>query len=135
MRRRLVVVEVALEVDVDDRVPLLLGHLPDDAVPGDAGVADQNVEAAERLEHPRHHGLGVGVARHVGLDRQTLATQLLDLGHDRLGLVVVASVVDRHVGALARQLERDRPADAEAAAGDDGALSFESQLHLRPPHP
>ena len=39
----LVVVEIALEVDPDDRIPLLLGHLPDHAVPGNPGVADEDV--------------------------------------------------------------------------------------------
>ncbi len=42
--------EVALQVDVDDRVPLLLGHVDQHPVPQDAGVVDQHVEVAEGLD-------------------------------------------------------------------------------------
>ena len=42
--------EVALQVDVDDRVPLLLGHVDEHPVAQDAGVVDQDVEVAEGLD-------------------------------------------------------------------------------------
>ncbi len=40
----------ALQVDLDDRVPLGLAHVGEHAVTEDAGVVDQHVEAAERVD-------------------------------------------------------------------------------------
>ena len=49
-------VERAGQVDLDDPVPVLDGHLADGLVQGDAGVVDQDVEAAvgveDLLDHP-----------------------------------------------------------------------------------
>ena len=42
--------EGALEVDLDDGVPLLLGHVGQHPVPQDAGVVDHDVEVAEALD-------------------------------------------------------------------------------------
>ena len=42
--------ERALEVDGDDGVPLLLGHVGEHAVAQDAGVVDDDVEVAERVD-------------------------------------------------------------------------------------
>ena len=59
---------MTLEVDGDDGVPLLLGHVDQHAVAQDPGVVDQHVEVAERLhggvDHPLAalpDGDGVGV--------------------------------------------------------------------------
>ncbi len=42
--------EGALEVDLDDGVPLRLGHVREHAVAEDAGVVDEDVEAAEGVD-------------------------------------------------------------------------------------
>ena len=42
-----------------------------------------------------------------------------------VGRVLVLVVVDRHRGALAGELQRDRAADAAVAAGDDRDLVLE----------
>ena len=42
--------EGAAEVDVDDGVEVLVGHLQQALVPQDAGVGDQDVEPAERID-------------------------------------------------------------------------------------
>ena len=42
--------EVALEVDGEDLVPLLLAHVEDHAVAQDAGVVDEDVDAAELVD-------------------------------------------------------------------------------------
>jgi hypothetical protein len=41
---------VALEVDVDDRVPLGLVHVEAHLVAQDAGVVDEHVEPSERVD-------------------------------------------------------------------------------------
>ena len=48
---------MALEVDGDDGVPLLLGHVDQHPVAQDAGVVDQHVEVAERLDGGVDHAL------------------------------------------------------------------------------
>ena len=42
--------EGALEVDLDDRVPLGLGHVDHHPVTQDAGVVDEDVEGAEGVD-------------------------------------------------------------------------------------
>ena len=39
-------------VDVEHRLELLVGHLVDDAVPGVAGVVDEDVDLAELVDRP-----------------------------------------------------------------------------------
>ena len=71
--------EVALEVDVDDRVPLGLGHVGDHAVAQDARVVDEHVQLAERVDRGLDQALAalpVGAA--VGV-RHRLAAHRLDL--------------------------------------------------------
>jgi hypothetical protein len=106
-----------------------LGHLPDHAVPVDAGIADHDVESAELLDHGLHHPLGVGIAADVGLDGQSSAAHFLDLADHLRGFGVVAAVVDSDAAALPGQPEGNGRADAETAAGDDGVLTFESEIH------
>ena len=61
--------------------------------------------------------------RHV---RAARTAELLDLGDRFLGGIFVAPVVDRDVGAVCGEPERDRAADAPAAAGDERDPSFQS---------
>src|SRR5437660_1544095 len=51
-----------------------------------------------------------------------------DLGRGRVQRRLVAGD-DGDIGALLGQLERDRLADAAVAAGDDGHLAFELEVH------
>ena len=69
--------------------------------------------------HFLHHAADRRGVSDIGRDRHGSNAQRFDVGGGRprpLGLVVV---VDRHVGAGARQFESDLPADPAAAAGDD----------------
>src|SRR3990172_194156 len=134
-------VEVALEMDVDDRIPLLLAHVEDHAVAQDAGDVDEDVNAAEGVDALPDNVLAAlsrGDAVVVG-DR--VAAGLLDLVRYLLrGAVVVPGaidadprVVDDHVGALLREKDGDGAADAAARAGDDGVAAFEIVSHVVTP--
>ena len=57
----------ALEVDGEDAVPLLLGHVVDGAAPGDGGAVHQNVDAPEALDGAGHGALDGGLVGGVGL--------------------------------------------------------------------
>ena len=56
MRRR----EGALQVHLDHRVPLGLGHVDEHPVAQDAGVVDQHVELAEARDRLPDQALGAG---------------------------------------------------------------------------
>ena len=80
---------------------------------------------AEALQHGLEHG-GNGLAvGHAGLNGEGVHTQGLTGGHGLLGGGGIAGVVDGHIGAQTGQFQADGPADAAAAAGDEGGLSGE----------
>ena len=60
--------EGALQVDVDDAVPLLLGDLVRRALRPDAGGVDERVQRARGLDRGRDDALAAGDAADVGLD-------------------------------------------------------------------
>ena len=68
--------ERTAQVDAHDQVPVLVGHLEQQVVAGDAGVVDQHVDPAELVDDPRDRGLdGLGVAD-VGADADGLRVAL-----------------------------------------------------------
>ena len=130
-RRRLRHVEGAVEVHLDDGVPVDRAHAVEDAVAQDAGVVDHAVDAAEVVDRRLDDALGalrVGDAVAVGHRR---AAGLLDLAdhliRDRdvgaLALGRAAEIVDHHLGALGGGQHGDLPPDAPPRAGDDDDLT------------
>ena len=118
---------MTLEVDGDDGVPLGLGHVDDHPVAQDAGVVDQDVEVAERLDRRVDQALGAFPVGHVvGVD-DGLAAEVADLGDDLLGrrrvltvtVVGATEVVDDDPGPLRGEQERVLAADAASRSGDD----------------
>ena len=58
-------------VDVEHRLELLVGHPVDDAVPGVAGVVDEDVDLAEGLDRLRDELVGhAGLGQVAGEDRR-----------------------------------------------------------------
>ncbi len=122
-------VEGGGEVDGDDRVPLLRRELLDRRDVLDAGIVDQDVDAAElgagALDQRRH----LGGLRHVG--RVVAHRDAMRRGEPRarrLDLLGLAEAVQRDRGAGRRQRLGDAEADAAGRAGDDGRATGE-----RPP--
>jgi hypothetical protein len=124
---------VALEVDGDDRVPLLLGHVEEHAVAQNSGVVDEDVQPAVTVERAADDLLRRLEARDVVVARDRLAARGDDLVHDLLGRSRVGSlareraaeVVDDHARARARECKRMLAADPAARTGDDRDLAFE----------
>ena len=77
--------EVALEVDADDRVPLLLGGVHQHPVADEARVVDQDVEPAEGVDRLLHHRGRLLEVRDVRTVGDGLAAERLDLGDDLVG--------------------------------------------------
>ena len=127
---------MALQVDVDDRVPLGLVHVEAHLVAEDARVVDEHVEAAERVDGLLHHALGARPGRDAVVVRLGAAARRDDLVDDllrgrRVGAVAAgaaAEVVDDDRGALGREQQRVTAADAAPGAGDDRDLAVE-QTH------
>ncbi len=106
---------MAPQVDPDHVVPLVDVHLGEPAVAEVAGVVDQHVEVAERLDGGLHHPpAAVPVAHVVGAGHR-LAARGPDLVDDGRRPV---DVVDHHPGPLAGEEEGVLPAEAPAGARD-----------------
>ena len=108
-------------VDLEHRLELLVAHLVDDAVPGVAGVVDDRVDRAERLDRGLDELVAGALGGQVAAEDGGLA---VDLARGLLGDVAV-DVVDQDLGALGDEQLRRRPADAARRARDDRRLAVE----------
>ena len=115
-REHVAAVDHAPQVHAHDPAPVVERHLADAAADGDAGVVDDEVDAAERALGGGGERLDLfdarDVAAHGGaadLARRSLRGGLVDVGAD-----------DARV-ARAGELETEGAAEAAAGAGDDGA--------------
>ena len=121
---------MALEVDGDDGVPLVLGHVHEHPVAQDPGVVDEDVEASEVIERLPDEPRGAGEVGDVLAVRGRLAALCLDLVDDLLrGGVVVplagergAEIVDDDLRACLGERERVCAADPSPGARDDRDL-------------
>jgi len=136
-------VERAVQMHVDDVRPIRPTHAVEDTVAQDAGVVDQDVDAAKGIERGLNNPfrvlrLGDGQRRN-----HRLAAGGLDLLHHRLrrasvgaGTVEVrADVVDDHARAFRRQQHRNAATDAAPRAGDDRNFTRNNALGCHVPHP
>ena len=114
--------------DVDlERAPPVLGRdlLDRSGRPGDAGVVDQDVDAAELLERQLEQAIDRCLVRDVGRNRrhrgqlaaQPIERRLIDIARHDLG------------AGIDESLERD-PADARAPRGQDRPLAIEPKIHV-----
>ena len=127
-----------VQVDHDYVGPVRPAHAVEDLVAQDAGVVDENVDAAKGVER----GLDdlVGVLRLADRERRgdRLAARLLDFVDDLLRWAGVAAeavergadVVDQDLGALLGHQHGDGAADAPASPGDDGDFVFDDAWHF-----
>ncbi len=127
----------ALQVHVDDGVPVGLLHLEDHPISQDAGVVDEDVEPAEGVHGLLDHGFGVVEVGNVATVHDRLAAHALDLVHDGLcradvaaGPVdVAAQIVHHDLCALGSEHQRMLPSDAATGSRDDCDSSFYQTTH------
>ena len=127
----------AVQMHLDDSIPLIDTHFVKKAVAQNAGVVDHAVNLPERIhrrgDNPRGarrigHAVGVG---------HRIAASRLDLGHHflrRAGITAFtrngcADIVHHHLRALRRERQRHVAPDAAARAGNDHHLSFDHLCH------
>ena len=98
----------ALEVYPNDAVPVRLAHREDHAVPEDASIVDQDVEATKGVHGLIDHGFGFGEIRDVCAVDDCLAAHRLDLFDNLLGWTGVGpgtiggttEIVNNDLGAM-----------------------------------
>ena len=111
LRSCLRTVEYALEVRIDDRIEIFFFHANQKSVTRDAGVVDEDVNRAERLDNFCKHFFYCSTVCHIGLHEDCLAAILLDLALDFLRCLLVASEVDGNLGTLRSEADSNGTAD------------------------
>src|SRR5215210_66098 len=124
-QRRVDRVEGAVEVYLDDLVPVVDGELLERTVYVDPRVVDQDVYPVELLYRLIYEVLGLLRVRDVGLNRDCLAAALRDLCYQLFGRLFAPGVVDDDFGPPFRQLLRYGPAQTPARAGHDDYRFFQ----------
>src|SRR5882724_197849 len=121
--------EHAVEVDADHGVPAVDRDVLGLGAERGAGVVDHDVEPAPLRDGALDGPLHLVLLPDVHRDRERAPAEVGDLLGDGLEVLELAAA-ERDVGARARELDRDRLADARAAAGDDSGLAFERERGL-----
>src|SRR5207302_10441721 len=116
--------EGAPEMHRHHKVPILVAHLVDQVVTGNAGIVDEDVEGAEPFDDLRHGAVDLGSLRDVAFqpDRRHAERRgkLLRRGFGA-GAVEIG---DRDRGAILGEPLSRRRADAASPAGDQRDPSF-----------
>src|SRR5258706_4942029 len=91
----------------------------------DGRVVYQNVDAAPLSDEFARQMLHAETIGHRDFERMGAAPVRFDLLAHFVGQIVARTVIERHVGALAREHIAKRRADSPRATGDKRPLSFE----------
>src|SRR5438552_4154285 len=118
--------EHAVEVDADHGVPAVDRDVLGLGAEGGAGVVDHHVEPPPLRHRALDHALDLVLLPDVHGHGERAPAEVGDLLGHRLEVLELAAA-QGDVGAGARELDRDRLADAGAAAGDDGGLALERE--------
>jgi hypothetical protein len=122
--------EHRVDVGLERRVELLGGELLDGVVCAlEGGVVDENIERAELRERAIDQRVAVSFVANVAGGEDRFAAGFC---HPFRGLARVVlflrQVTQKHVGPLARECNRDSPADAAVPTGDErGAIGETAQ--------
>ena len=121
----------AVEAGVDLAAPVFRRCLDEAFSQRQAGIVDQDVEAAEVLDDCLHHRLHGGKIGHVGPIGFRLSAFGHDLANQRLHIIARASEVDGKDCPFGGKIERNLAADAAGSTGHQRNLSVQSEVHVR----
>ena len=116
--------DVGVEVDVEDAIPLLHRDHVRRTAHADAGVGVDEIAVSLPVDGLVDEGFYSRSLGDVGVHVHRLTSEVFDLGGDLFPLVVV-DIRHHDVGALTREGEGRRAADARRTAGDDGDRAVE----------
>ena len=122
------------QVQAEDEVPVLDGHLPDLAVAAAPDVVDEDVEPAESLGRHLDEPGGAAFFREIPRERHGRASGLGDGGRGALELGAV-DVAEGHAGTLPRQEERDLPAEPVGRSRHHGHAILDARHESSTPRP
>ena len=114
--------ESAAEVDGEDLVELLVGHLEQEVVAQDSGVVDQNGRRAEGLGDLLDRSVDRVLVGDVGFEAEGFAAGILDGGN---GLVGGTHIQNGDLEPVGSEPLGDCGSDAAASTGDDCCTSHE----------
>jgi hypothetical protein len=113
----------AFQVDVEDSVKILFGHVPEFGPFFEPGVVDKDVDSAKSCHGFFNESLSVLNLSDIRLKSGSATVRGRNTGHDFIRSLFVFPIADRHVGAFLRQAFRDRSSNSLVAAGDGGYLA------------
>jgi hypothetical protein len=119
----------ALQINVENVIPVAFRHLQKQDAREHAGIVDQNVDRPEPLLDGRHHRLRLHDTRNVGLDRQRALSVTTHLIGGALRSAFVIEPVNRDIGARQSKFDRHRAADPLLRPRDQDNLA--GALHVR----
>ncbi len=120
--------EIGFQVDLDHRVPVFVLHAQDQAVAGDAGIGDQNVETGTGgVLGPRDQAVDRGGVGQVG-GGDDRARQF----GGQVGQHVFARARQHDLGALFMQGAGDFSAQPAGGARDEGGLAGQFEHGVSP---
>ncbi len=120
------------QMNVDHRVPLLVGHLLDHVIPGITSVVDDDIQTMESGRAGFDEALGKVSCGNAAGTRDRFAPRCLDLVHDRLRPLRI-EVVNDNACPFRRELECNRTADALTGTSDERDLTAEFRHRMYPP--
>lgn len=118
------------EVDVEHRVPLLVGRRFNSAVPDISGIVHHDIDRAEAVERRRDEAFGKLGVRHAARDRLRFLAQFLDRRHGFAGRALV-KIIENDLRAFARQLHRHTQPDPAPGTGHKRNAARKS-FHVSP---
>ncbi len=116
----------ALQVGIEDGVPLLLRRIEEARPACQPGVVDQHMELIEMLPRLGKHALDLFYLSEIGADHERASAESTDLGCGCFGTGAIGVVVDDDIGAFAGTAERERPANALTGSGDENSFCVKS---------
>ena len=99
-------------------------HFPDDTVPVDTCIANEDIDSAPLCYDFIDHLLSICEVGNVRLDSQAFSSHVVDLLSDGFGFIGVFAVVERYIGAVFSQIEADSRADSQRTAGHYSVFTF-----------
>src|SRR5262245_31077374 len=123
----------AQEARVDLAAPFVGRGVGEALADDEAGVVDEDIEAAELGCCAIDHVLDLPEVGDVGFAGDGPTAPGLDLFHDGPSTVTRGVVVDRHGRALGCERKGDRAAHVAGRAGHERDPALKSQLHYRSP--
>src|SRR5205807_1261173 len=104
----------------------------DAATKHDTSIVDENIDRTELRRDAHDQGVDLDTSGNIGAHGDGRAAIRSDRPHHRVGIGGAADIINRHLGALLGQGERDGASDAARSSGDerDTAVEAGGKRHL-----